>query len=127
MPWRFDYSIGDHVNLRILSGLAGLALFLSVPLLSVSGCSSDDPCTENSYSCNGNVLQKCQDGALVDVEDCGAKTCMASMGHCHDDEHGHGGGGSHMGGSHMGGSHMGGSHMGGSHMGGSHMGGSGGN
>ena len=83
------------MNLRILSALAGLALFLSVPLLSVSGCISDEPCIENGYNCSFNVLQKCQDGAFVDVEDCGAKICVG--GDCHD--YGHGGGGSHMGGS----------------------------
>ena len=108
--------------MRLLTGAMALTL-LAGGALSV-GCSGDDPCVEGTYTCDGNTLQRCVNGEVTTIQDCGMDTCHAEMGHCHHDDHkgGHG----HGGDNHKGGHHMGGSHMGGSHMGGHHMGGAGG-
>lgn len=80
-------------------GSFGLLTLAAIGLgLTASACSDDaaSACTEATYNCNGTVLQQCNSGAFVDLEDCTGKgTCMASMGHCHPSggEGGHGEGG----------------------------------
>ena len=78
------------MNQNLFRGALVAALFLS-PAALVGGCGDAEDCQENTFACEGNVLQRCQDGAFVDVEDCGANECEADAGHCHEagehDEH----------------------------------------
>lgn len=55
--------------------------------VALAACTGGEGCEERAFSCDGQLLLQCVDGAEVEVSDCDVEggMCMASMGHCHHD------------------------------------------
>ncbi|MBX2796064.1 MAG: hypothetical protein KTR31_00305 [Myxococcales bacterium] len=63
--------------------------YLAPMFLVLAACSGEgEACTDNEFSCDGQLLMQCVDGALVEHADCAVDggECDAAMGHCHMDD-----------------------------------------
>lgn len=65
-------------------------IFLAGSLMFTACADGGAACDEQAFSCEGQLLIQCVDGAEVEVSNCDDEggTCMAEMGHCHPDDDG---------------------------------------